>query len=198
MGGDQRVAHAGRTGMSPKHTSESQEWFTPAAVIDRVRYVLGEIDLDPASCTEANATVGAKRIITVAEDGIRTPWADGHPVTVYTNPPGGRRGRSGQALMFWSKLMDLRSDGMLLHAIYFAFNGEMIQVSQGRERPAITAFPFCAPAKRIQLVRPGGQPGTSPTHHSLIVYVRGLVNRCGRFVDAFADMGAILMPLGGG
>ena len=44
------------TTLSAKHSSASQEWYTPAPILERVRAVLGPIDLDPASCEEANPT----------------------------------------------------------------------------------------------------------------------------------------------
>ena len=35
----------------------NDEWYTPASVVEAARTVMGRIDLDPASTTEANATV---------------------------------------------------------------------------------------------------------------------------------------------
>lgn len=80
------------------HSSESAEWYTPAAIVDAAREVMVGIDLDPASCLEANATVRAERIYTLADDGLSKPWV---ARTVWLNPPYGRSSvdnRSNQAV----------------------------------------------------------------------------------------------------
>ena len=50
------------------------EYYTQAYIIDLVRQVLGDIDLDPASCIEANKVVQAKYIFTKEDDGLTKPW----------------------------------------------------------------------------------------------------------------------------
>ena len=59
------------------------EWYTPDAVLALVRDVLGQIDVDPASCAVAQATVQARTFYTIDDDGLRQPW----PGTVFCNPP---------------------------------------------------------------------------------------------------------------
>ncbi len=59
------------------------EWYTPAHVIDAVRLVLGGIDLDPASCEEAQATVQATAYFTEDDDGLAREWVG----RVFLNPP---------------------------------------------------------------------------------------------------------------
>lgn len=44
--------------------------YTPLAVIEAVRSVLGTIDLDPSSCAIANQTVQARQYYTIEDDGL--------------------------------------------------------------------------------------------------------------------------------
>ena len=50
------------------------EWYTPLRIIEPARRVLGEIDLDPASCEAANRVVKATRIFTESDDGLTQKW----------------------------------------------------------------------------------------------------------------------------
>jgi hypothetical protein len=59
--GAQRRAHL-QTG--------EMEWFTPALYIEKARRVLGQIDLDPASCALAQEVVQARHFFTVNDDGL--------------------------------------------------------------------------------------------------------------------------------
>lgn len=69
-----------------RNSSESVEWFTPAKYIEAARRAMGSIDLDPASCEEANRTVRAARYYTEAQDGLTQPWYG----NVWCNPPYGK------------------------------------------------------------------------------------------------------------
>ena len=59
------------------------DWYTPAEIVALARNVLGVIDLDPASCAAANATVGAQRYYTQDDDGLAQSWQG----QVWLNPP---------------------------------------------------------------------------------------------------------------
>ena len=63
--------------------STGNEWWTPITYIESVRKVLGEIDLDPASCDEANKVVRAKKIYTELDSGLAHNWHG----QVFMNPP---------------------------------------------------------------------------------------------------------------
>src|SRR6266851_4367360 len=69
------------TEYSPDRSDD--EWFTPVEIMEAVRDVLGTIDLDPASCAEAQQTVQATRYFTAENDGLKQEWAG----RVWLNPP---------------------------------------------------------------------------------------------------------------
>ena len=50
------------------------KWWTPVHVLDAARSALGDIDLDPASCADAQARVRARCWIGRAEDGTTADW----------------------------------------------------------------------------------------------------------------------------
>ena len=59
------------------------EWYTPHDIINRVREVLGGIDLDPASNEIANEVIRATTYYTKAQNGLNLPWRG----RVFLNPP---------------------------------------------------------------------------------------------------------------
>ena len=61
----------------------NDEWYTPSSVVEAARSVMGRIDLDPASNSEANEIVQATAIYTVDDDGLTQPWRG----CVFLNPP---------------------------------------------------------------------------------------------------------------
>ncbi len=88
-------------------SSESAEWYTAPAVIERVLRVFGEIDLDPCS-NPAPHNVPARQHFTRAEDGLARWWHG----RVYVNPPYGR------ALLAWmEKLANEIAAGRVTEAI---------------------------------------------------------------------------------
>jgi phage N-6-adenine-methyltransferase len=70
---------------TPLMTSDSFEWYTPKEIIERVRFLLGTIDLDPCTSEAANNHIEAAEIFTMSDDGLKQSW-QGH---VYLNPPYG-------------------------------------------------------------------------------------------------------------
>ena len=61
------------------------ERITPPYIIEKVRKVMGSIDVDPASSKQANKIIKAKRIYTKKTDGLslEADWAG----NVWINPP---------------------------------------------------------------------------------------------------------------
>jgi phage N-6-adenine-methyltransferase len=70
--------------LSPLMSSESDQWNTPKAVVELVKQMLGEIDLDPCS-NDGKANVPAKKVYRREDDGLQEKWKG----RVYMNPPYG-------------------------------------------------------------------------------------------------------------
>ncbi len=63
--------------------SSENEWYTPGEYIELARSVLGQIDLDPASCEFANKTVKALKYYSKGQNGLDEKWYG----NVWVNPP---------------------------------------------------------------------------------------------------------------
>lgn len=69
-----------------QQTSGCSEYFTPSPIVEAARAAMGGIDLDPASCQEANDIVMAGIIYTKESNGLDSPWFG----RVWMNHPFGR------------------------------------------------------------------------------------------------------------
>lgn len=56
------------------YSSDSEEWYSPAAYVKAARNVMGGIDLDPASCALANQVVQAARYFSKDDNGLAQEW----------------------------------------------------------------------------------------------------------------------------
>jgi ParB family chromosome partitioning protein len=90
------------------------EWYTPPEYIDLARQVLGDIDLDPASCEFAQQTVKARNYYTKEDSGLTKPWHG----RIWLNPP------FSQPLMtqFVDKLLTERNARRVKAAILLSHN----------------------------------------------------------------------------
>lgn len=182
-----------------QHSSRTDRWHTPRPIIEMVQHVLDGIDLDPCSERAANKRVGAGRFYTAKDDGLSKSWdedwvySDAYvcsPVSVFVNPPGGKRDGESNARLWWRKLMAERAKGNIKHAIWLSFNLGHLQSTQG-DTPSILDFPICVPRKRIRFLRPDGTPGTAPSHNNVVAYVPGLVDETARFLEVFRELGKV-------
>lgn len=96
------------------HNSGNYEWYSPQPIVDCARQVMGEIDLDPASCEEANRIVDATKFYTAKDDGLAQPWAG----RVYLNPPYA----SALIVGFIDRLVDAFRAGAVTQAVVLTNN----------------------------------------------------------------------------
>ena len=65
------------------HNAGDNEWYTPKKYIDIATKIMGKIDLDPASTSEANKIVKADLFYTEQENGLKQIWKG----KIWMNPP---------------------------------------------------------------------------------------------------------------
>lgn len=179
-------------------SSESVEWYTPEDIIEAAREVMGGIDLDPASCLEANEVVRAKRIYAREDRGLEQPWSG----RVWLNPPYGwvraddpnERWEPGDgarvsAIETWTSrlLADFRAG-----AVKQACTLVTSKTGEGWFQ-ALWDFPICFVAGRVAFRTTGGEVATQNVGSSVVVYLGEDVQRFERLFGAF---GRIVIPSG--
>jgi len=153
-------------------SSERNEWWTPEPYIEAARSVLGGIDLDPASCAQANETVRAARYFSVADDGLKQEWKG----RVWLNPPYG-----GRAGAFVTKLAGSAAAGDVTAAVCLVSSHS---TDTAWFRPLWDAL-LCFTYGRIHF----NGPGDAATHGSVLAYF-GPDRQA--FADAFGEFGAVM------
>jgi ParB family transcriptional regulator, chromosome partitioning protein len=191
----------------PQHSSKSNEHYSPPEFPAAARWVMGWIDLDPASCPLANTLVGANHIYTKEMDGFSRPWGG----RVWLNPPGGKVNKHGEEvkagpgqsnmLRWWYRLVDGWLDGTIYQATFLMFQLSLVQRAQERT-PSPLDFPMCFPSQRMCFWKPDPVTGLlvqskDPTHPNAVVYLPprdNLVGASARFEQGFQHLGKVILP----
>jgi hypothetical protein len=177
-----------------QHSSCTDQWFTPKWLIDKVRQVIPQIDLDPASCDLANQIVKATKYLTETDDALQLPNWSNVPVSVFCNSPTGKYiGNISKSKLFWEKLLQHKHRNLLKEAIFLGFSLEQLQTTQNCVNGAIGDYPICVPSKRVKFVSPKGV-FNSPTHSNVIVYIPGVEDNTELFYQIFKNVGSLLQP----
>ena len=95
---------------------KSNEWYTPARYIEAAREVMGSIDLDPASCKEANMVIRAEKFYTKVENGFTQPWYG----NVWLNPPYGKLSNKSMLEAWVRRLVQCYKQGDIKQAVLLA------------------------------------------------------------------------------
>ena len=155
--------------------SGENEWYTPSAFIEAARKVLGNIDLDPASCEIANQTVLAEKFYTKEDDGLSKSWHG----NVWINPP------YAQPLIsqFSEKLVSEIEN--IDQAIVLVNNATE---TKWFSRMARAADAICFPESRIRFLDPQGNPGAPLQGQAFIYFGR----RKEIFLTHFNEFGFVM------
>lgn len=208
-----------------RHSSETNEHYTPAEIVDAARTTLGAFDMDPASCEAANQIVQATKFFTKEDNGFTRLWKG----RVFLNPPGGlcdifghevikksktagpctetgacglavphtHEGTTSSQKVWWQTLVQHWMAGNVKDAIFVCFSIELFQTTQVKPAgPLPLEFPICYPSRRISYIRGSdGLPGGSPPHSSAIICVSEDPYVISRFLESFAAMGHVVVPM---
>ena len=158
--------------LRPASTETKNEWYTPTRYIEAARETMGAIDLDPASCAEANEAVRAAKIFTIHDNGLMRHWSG----RVWMNPP-----YSPTPQPWVDKLIVEYKHGAVTEAILLV----PPKVDTTWFAP-LFEYPICFANHRIKF---WGQPGSSNTFGSAFVYIG---KRPAKFYDAFAWVGPVM------
>lgn len=155
-------------------SSKGIEWWTPKIYIEAIREVMGDIDLDPASCADANKIVGAKKYYTEDSDGLIQTWRG----RIFLNPPYGRLGPE-----FIGKLYNELGSTV----------SEAVVLVNSRATDAVWFHPLfegiiCFTDHRIDFDSPNDKP-TSSTHGSCFIYFGSNKEK---FAEIFSQFGNIV------
>jgi hypothetical protein len=153
-----------------KHSSESVHHDTPQNYLDAAREVLGGIELDPASCAQANEMVRAARFYTQRDNSLRR-GCDWTSRTAWLNPPGGSTDNERSlAKAFWFRLAAEWHARRVGAAMFLGFSIEILQSTQNRPTgPIPLDFPFCIPRERIPFWVATEEPASKLRQSALFV-----------------------------
>ena len=154
------------------------ENYTPVAIVDKVKTVLGGIDLDPASCLFAQKVVKAKTYYTMEDDGLCKPWRG----RVFLNPPYGMPFIRD----FTDKLIDELPS---IDAAILLTNDQTDTLWW--QKSAANASLICLPQGRLHFTTPDGKE-TSPTNGQTFFYFGASENQ---FRKVFSGSGLIVKVL---
>jgi ParB family chromosome partitioning protein len=156
------------------NNSGENEWYTPEHIIERARAVLGNIDLDPASCELANETVKAENYYTKEDDGLENDWYG----NIWLNPP------YAQPLIkhFSVKVRDEDYE----QAIVLVNNATETEWFRNM---FYRCAAICFTSARIKFIDTDGNATGSPLQGQAIFYVGGNKEL---FAEKFSDLGIIV------
>lgn len=157
-------ASLGYIGRKPgEDLADSNAWFTPIEFVERVRRCLVRIDLDPFSCAAANAIIHASRFFSEGDSAIGRSWCNHGKVTVFMNPPYGKKilkPAIGTFLSAWF-------DGQISQAIVLVNNATETQWFQSLAQECDS---MCLVAKRIAFYNLDGKECSGNTRGQIFLY----------------------------
>ena len=164
--------------LKPTTSSSSFEWYTPSQYIEAARKVLGNFDLDPASCEFASKTVKADTFYTKEQDGLEQPWRG----KVWMNPPYGDIGPK-----FVTKLLAEYEAGNVTEAIVLLSANS----TETKWFHPLFGHILCFTDHRVKFYTPY-TTGEDPSNGSVFVY---LGKNVALFTEQFSQFGSVVQSV---
>lgn len=169
--------------------SKNNEWYTPAVYIEAARQVMGDIDLDPASCEVANRTVRAKKYYTIEDDGLQYVWSE----RVWLNPPYSKIDNRSGIEAFINKLVAEYQFGSVTQAIVLC----TVRTEAAWYQP-LWNYPICFPDHILHFYKPNGMgdPEKDSRHgHFFGTSFAYLGSNESKFIEVFSQFGRIVRAI---
>ena len=170
--------------MSVKY--DKNEWQTPAKYVELVRKVLGQIDLDPASCDDAQETVRAVKYFTKENNALEQTWHG----RVFMNPPYS----SGMIAPFIDKFLQEHEAGRISGIVLTNNDADRYWY----HRLWVQCVAFCNTRGRIHFNHPAHKvdhPRQGQTFFLFDLYPPRNSRLIHKFIDTFKAVGNISMPV---
>ena len=155
---------------------DSDEWYTPAEYIEAARAVMGDIDLDPATCRAAQETIRAGAFFTKEDDGLVQAWHG----RVWLNPPYSASLVQG----FVDKLCAEYDAGHMTEAVVLVNNA----TDTAWFHSLLARFPACVLRRRVPFWRPGFSGGGA--RQGQVIFYLG--PNADRFRGVFSSFGVVV------
>ncbi len=162
--------------ISQRPDYDGDEWFTPSKFIEAAREVMGSIDLDPASCKEAQETVKAGGFFTKNDNGLILEWFG----NVWVNPP------------YSSPLIDNFVEKLILEIELGNIDQAIILTNNSSDtrwfHSLLSRFPACFTRGRVQFWRPGDETFGARQGQTLFYYGKNEA----LFYKVFSGLGIVV------
>lgn len=154
------------------------EWYTPKNIIDAVRDCMGSIDIDPASCEEANKIVQANKIYTEQNNGLTKDWHG----NIFLNPP------------YENKLITDFADKLIIEYNNQNVINACVIVNNATETKWFNIFieeanAICFPKGRVKFYDATKGRGSAPLQGQAIIYYGTNIER---FKESFKNIGFVV------
>lgn len=167
--------------VSDKPSYDGDEWHTPPEYIDAAREVMGDIELDPATCETAQDKIQAKHILTKDDDALQQPWHG----RVWLNPPYSMP----KIEQFVDKVIAEFDRRNIMEAIVLVNNSSDTKWFH----KLLEQFPACFTKGRIRFWHPSHE--SFATRQGQVFFYLGPDWKHEIFVDTFSQFGIVVRKL---